>query len=278
MNEKIFKYLAIFFFIIVVWSFCTDSSEEYYDVNVQTLVPANEGLDLKAVGSLLKKADTGEEFEQLLNSPAEGVNNLDLDQDGTVDYISVTEYGNDKIKGFSLATQPASGEVQEIATIEVEKAADQANVEVKGNEQIYGSNHYYRSSFGLGELLILSWMFNNRPYYRSPWGYGSYPSWYGRYSTVPSSTYQRNMGRYTSSSSYRGASSSSLSSNVKSPNAGKTATSVRAPLKNPTASQKSFQTRANKNVRSGGFGRSGRSSSSLRSSSSRRSGGFRSGK
>lgn len=136
MNENVFKYLAIFFFIIVIWSFC--SQDEYgdqsdsYNVNVQTMVPASEGLDLKAVGALLKKADTAEEFEQLLNSPAEGVNNLDLDQDGKVDYIRVTEYGNDKVKGFSLTTQPASGETQELATIEVEKVDDQqANMQIR---------------------------------------------------------------------------------------------------------------------------------------------------
>ena len=61
MNENVFKYLAIFFFIIVIWSFCSgpdERSDAYYDVNVQTLVPASDGLNLKAVGELLKKAKT----------------------------------------------------------------------------------------------------------------------------------------------------------------------------------------------------------------------------
>ena len=182
MKENIFKYLAIFFFIIVIWSFCSEdnysNNGDYYDVNVQTMIPASDGLDLKAVGSLLKKADTAEDFERLLNSPAEGVNNLDLNDDGKVDYIKVTEYGNDKVKGFSLTTDLPDGETQEVATIEVEKGDQQADVQIRGNEQIYGSNHYYHSSFGLTDFLIMSYLFRPHGFYSSPWGYGHYPGYY----------------------------------------------------------------------------------------------------
>ena len=62
MNEKVFKYLAVFLGIIVLWSFCSKpkrSSDAYYDVNVQTMVTASDGLDLKAVGELLKKSEDG---------------------------------------------------------------------------------------------------------------------------------------------------------------------------------------------------------------------------
>ena len=278
MSENIFKYLAIFFFIIVAWSFCSDPDEranEYYDVNVQTLVPASDGLDLKAVGELLKKAKTAEELEQLLNSPAQGINNLDLDGDGNVDYISVSEYGSEKIKGFSLSTQPVSGETQELATIEVEKTSEsEGQMQIRGNEQIYGRNHYYHSHFGFTDFLIMSYLFSPHRSYMSPWGYGAYPGYYSPYRTTSYNDYRNRTGRYTSGSSFNNRSSSSINSNVKSPNAGKSARSVRAPLKNPSSSQKSFQARSRTSTRSGGFGRS----SSLRKSSSSRSGGFRSGK
>ncbi len=279
MNENIFKYLAIFFFIIVAWSFCSDPKDranKYYDVNVQTLTPASDGLDLKAVGELLKKAKTAEELEQLLNSPGQGVNNLDLDGDGNVDYISVAEYGSEKVKGFSLSTQPAAGETQELATIEVEKTSEsQGQMQIRGNEQVYGQNHYHHSSFGFTDFLIMSYMFSPHRSYMSPWGYGAYPGSYNRYNTVSHNNYRSRTGNYTTGSSFRSSQSSSINSNVKSPNAGKSAQSVRAPLKNPSASQKSFQTRSRASgARSGGFGRS----SSVRRSSSSRSGGFRSGK
>lgn len=280
MNEKVFKYLAIFFLVIALWSFCSepDYNGGSYDVNVQTLVPARDGLDLKAVGTLLKKAKTAEEFEKLLNDPVQGVNNLDLNGDGKVDYINVTEYGDDKVKGFSLSTQPVKGETQELATIQVEKVSDkQANVQVNGNEQIYGQNHSYRSHMGIGEMLMFAYIFRPHSYYRSPWHYGAYPSYYRPYGSVPYSSYSnRTRGMYNRGA-YTAGRGSGFSSSVKSPNAGKSASNIRAPLSRPTKSQKSFQTRsANASRRSGGFGRS-RSSSTRRGASSR-SGGFRSGK
>lgn len=277
MNESIFKYLAIFFFVVVVWSFCTEPNKnnEFYDVNVQTLVPAADGLDLKAVGELLKKAKTAEELEQLLNSPAQGINNLDLNGDGNVDYISVDEYGSETVKGFSLSTQPTSGETQEIATIEVEKTSESdGKMQIKGNEQIYGQNHYYQSRFGVTDFLIMSYLFRPHGFYGSPWGYGRYPGNYGSYRTSSMDAYRNRTSGYTSGSNFRSSQSPNVSSNVKSPNAGMSSKSVRAPLRNPTASQKSFQTSSRSSSRSGGFGRS----TSTRSSSSGRSGGFRSGK
>lgn len=285
MSENIFKYLAVFLGIIVLWSFCSEPSrkgEEFYDVQVQNVITANENLDLKAVGGLLKKAKDGETFEKLLNSKSEGVNNLDLNEDGKVDYISVTEYGTEQVRGFSLTTEPSPGEVQEIATIEVEKVSgEQAQMEVRGNQQIYGQNHYYHSSFGLTDFLIMSWLFSSRPFYSSPWGYGSYPGYYQPYSTIPHTNYRSSMNNRTRSSSLSRASQSTVGRNITSPNQGKAAQTVKAPLKNPTASQKSFQARnPSSQIRSGGFGRSssGSRATSVRQSSSRRSGGFSRGK
>ncbi len=289
MNEKALKILGGFFLLIVVMSICskrnrtdsymTQTRGDRYDVNVQTMVPASEGLDLKAVGSLLKEAETGKEFETLLNSPDNSVNNLDLDEDGKIDYIYVTEYGSEQVKGFSLTTQPTPGETQEIATIEVEKVSDsQAQVEIQGNEQIYGQNHYYRSSFGLTDFLIMSWLFSPRPLYASPWGYNSYPPNYAPRPTRPYSDYQRDMNRRTRGSAFSSASNSRVGSNVRSPNAGKAASTIKAPLKNPTASQRQFQARnPSQQVRSGGFGRSSQSQSTTRSSTVRRSAPSRSG-
>jgi len=277
MNEKVFKYLAIILGVVVIWSFCSRSEDkaENYNVDVQTLVSSADGLDLKAVGEILKKADDAETFEKLLNSKDESINNLDLNEDGNVDYIHVTEYGNEKVKGFSLTVQPTAGGTQEVSTIEFEKSTDsEAQMQIRGNEQIYGRNHYYHSRFGLTDVLILGYLFRPHGFYASPWSYGAYPGYYSPYNTVSQSRYRSNVGRTTSGSTFRSGTSPTVQSNVRSPNAGKTASSVKAPLKNPTASQKAFQARnPSKQVKSGGFGRkSTTKSSSVRRSSSRRSG------
>jgi hypothetical protein len=274
-NEKVIKYLIIFVGIVVIWSYCSEPNpNEHYDVNVQTMVSASEGLNLKAVGELMKKSKDAETLEKLINSKDESVNNLDLNEDGKVDYIQVTEYGNDKLKGFSLTVKLSADEVQEVATIEVEKTSDaNGQMEIRGNEQIYGQRHYHHSHFGFTDFLIMSYLFSPHRMWASPHYYGSYPNYHNPYNTVSHTHYRNTVSQKYGNSSFRNASNRSIQSTIKSPNAGKSAKSIKAPLKRPTASQKSFQARnPSKQVRSGGFGRSVRSSSSRRSGSYSRGG------
>jgi hypothetical protein len=256
MNEKIFKILAAAFFGLVVISFFWPSAgEKNYNVNVQTVSYAADGLDLSAIGSLLKKAKDAAELERLLNDPKTGINNLDLNEDGKVDYIKVTEFGEGDTRGFSLTVEPEKGEVQEVATVTIEKAGDQANVEVHGNEQIYGQQHIYHNTFGLTDMLFMYWLFRPHPFYMSPWGYGHYPGYYRPYAPVSPREYRR---RVASKRNLKKTSSSTIKNRVRSPNAGRAAArGIKAPLKKPTVSQRSFQKRnPSKQLRRGGFGRS----------------------
>jgi hypothetical protein len=243
-----------------------DRYNNYYEVTVaQTTHFAASGLDLQAVGGLVQKAKDGADLERLLNDAKTGINNLDLDEDGKVDYIQVTEYGEGDNRGFSLTVELSEEEEQEIATIDIEKTGTEtATVQTHGNPNIYGNNHYYRSSFGLTDALLLGWMFSgNRPHYHSGWGYGNYPGNYNSYPPRSYDQYQRDIRNRTTSSTFKPSTTSTVSSQTISPNSGKTAKSIRAPLKNPTTAQKSFQTRnPSKQLSSGGFGRSSSSSSS----------------
>lgn len=259
----------------------------YGSVNITSSLEASDGLDLQAVGDLVKHAKDAKDLERLLNQKG-GVNNLDLNDDGKVDFIRVTEYGDDKTKGFSLTAEPAEGEVQELATIEIEKSADdqQANVYVSGNEQIYGHNQHYRSSHMLSTMLLYHYMFRPHPFYMSPFHYGYYPRYYGMgYGRVSHVSYiTRTRSTVRSSGSARVA---NRKSSIKSPNRGRTAKSgIRASMRNPSASQRSFRTRkAGPSKRSGGFRSAAKRRPMSRPSSrfggrSRRTGfggGFRSG-
>lgn len=290
MSEKTLRLFIGFFIGLFILSFLFDKKRETYygDINIAAMsADAAEGLDLKAVGELLKQAKDAEEFESLLNKPG-GVNNLDLNGDGKVDYIQVTEYGDKNAKGFSLTTQPAKGETQEIAAIEIEKSpsGDTADINIQGNRNIYGSNYYYRDSHFLRDMLIFSYLFRPHPFYYSPYGFGYYPGWYGGgYRTVSRAQYRSAARNYTRSSTARKSSSINKRSNISSPNKGKTAArGIRSSLRNPTRSQRSFQTRERSRVakarRSGGFGRSSRRATrpSTRFGGFGRSGGFGFGK
>jgi len=282
MSEKTLKFIIGVFIAIVLLMFLSGrNTPRYGDINIQTMVSAAEGLDLKAVGELIKKSKNAEGLEKLLNQPG-GVNNLDLNEDGSVDYIHVTEYGEEKVKGFSLTVQPAAGETQEVATIEIEKGAEDARVDVRGNEQIYGQNHYYHYRSPLTSFLIMGYLFSPHRMFFSPWGYGHYPRGYSAYRPVSATAYRGRASSISRSSTARKSSSSSINSRAVSPNRGKVAKQgIRAPLRNPTRSQKSFQARnPSKFARqASGFGRRSRSTRpSVRGGGFGRSGGYRGGK
>lgn len=250
----------------------------YGDVNISSKIEAADGLDLQAVGDLVKRAKDAEQFEKLLNQK-EGVNNLDLDANGKVDFIKVTEYGDEQTKSFSLTVEPAAGEVQEIATIDIEKAPSQArataqpsetaqpgeaaqatapqqvDVHVSGNTQIYGHGHHYHSSHLLSSMLLYHYMFRPHPFYVSPFHFGYHPPYFGMgYAHVNHSTYVSRTRTYVRSTP--SARVNNRSSRLASPNKGRTASrGIKASLRQPTRSQKSFSARnPGPSRRSGGFG------------------------
>ena len=263
MLKRYYLFLLIFIF---------SCGNNYYDTNVTITQDAADGLDLKAVMALVQEVKSADELERRLNT-AGGINNLDLNEDGKVDYIKVSEYGGSGEYGFSLTTEPVKGEVQELATIEIKKDGDRASVNARGNSQVYGHNHYYHdNSHFWRNMFLFSYFTNGFGMYRSPYYWGHYPTYYRSYSSVTVTDYRSRARSTYNNSSYKKGESSKSSISSKNPNKNKTASKgIKQSLKNPTKTQKSFQKRnPSKTSRSGGFGRSGsvRGSSSSRSRSS----------
>jgi hypothetical protein len=79
---------------------------------------AKENFDLQRVGNVLERSNDPAEFERYLNDD-DGINNLDLNGDGYVDYISVDEFEDrdSNSRGLSLFTRFGPDLIQEIATI-----------------------------------------------------------------------------------------------------------------------------------------------------------------
>jgi uncharacterized membrane protein YgcG len=251
-----------------------------------------KGLDLAATTELAKKAKDAADFERLLNSQAEAVNNIDLNEDGKVDYIKVTEYGSGDKRGFSLTDEISPGKVQEIATIDIQREGEKATVQTTGNPSLYGTNHYHHSSFGLTDALLMGWLFSNRPSYSSPYGYGNYPPSYGGgWNRQDNDSYTGSMRSRTAGSTVRTSSQPVISNPATSPNAEKMAAKAKA-ISTPTQSQRSFgstpststtkpsgsssssygsssSSTSSRPTSSGGFGRSSSSGSSRSGSSSR---------
>lgn len=210
---------------------------------------AKENLDLRAVGALLEKADDAEQFEYLLNSGDNGVNNLDLNGDGYVDYIGVREYEDqsDDQRGFSLFSMFGPNEIQEIATMIFNRQdlnSNGARVLLSGNEQIYGDNNYYETNWVDRAVPIVSWLFNkNRDTnYQSPYYYENYPDNYETYQVIETPVYRTRIEQYYSQPVFIQTSNPSITQiKIKSPYSGKSLDKIYSKLAKPTKEQKEFR-------------------------------------
>lgn len=235
-------------------------------------------LDLQALGELVKKSPNAQTLESDLNV-AGSINNLDLDNDGKVDYITVTEYGDANTKGFSFTVDLGGDKgKQEVATVELSKTDNnQASMNISGNQTVYGDNYNYSSNYAMTDLLIWSYLWAPHSYYYSPYHYGYYPGYYHPYGCMPYRSYYSSRVRpYLSSyRTTRTTTTTSRKSSVSSPNRSANSAAVTSRAKSlsvPSSSQKTFSTTSSSNSRpsTSGFGnsRSSGSSSSTRSPNS----------
>ena len=277
------KKLFITLVAAIAFISCKDNSNQSqvvvndYKPSTVSVTPevANLGdnLNLQALGELVKNSTSAQDIEDKLNSP-NSINNLDLDNDGNVDYIKVTEYGSGNQRGFSFTVDLANSQSQEIATIEVNQGNDGAQMNVHGNQSLYGSGAHYQSHYSLTDLMIMHYLFAPHVYYHSPYRYGYYPRYYHPYRSSPYNSYRTRVSTTTKTTRIT-RTSTPTKSTISSPNAKKTSSLVTSRAKSmaaPTRSQKSFGVTSSNRSRpnTSGF-RSSSSSSSPRSSSSSRS-------
>ena len=279
------KKVIFMFGILAILTSCRDNSNSQVTVkdysenqNPVTVTPktANLGdnLNLQALGEMVRASTSAQDIEDKLNSNG-SINNLDLDNDGNIDYIKVTEYGNGNNRGFSFTVDLPNNETQEVATIEVNKGGDKVNMNIQGNQQLYGNNGYYQSHYSLSDMLIMSYFLSPHIIYHSPYHYGYYPRYYRPYRCVPVHTYSTRVVKTVRYSSFKPSSRPTVS-RISSPNANRNSHSIvsRANgISNPNRSQRAFTKTSVNNSRpsTNGFGSSNRNSTRSSYSSPKRS-------
>lgn len=165
---------------------------------------------LRGALELFRQSGSPEEFEKLLNTESNHVNNLDLDGDNDIDYIRVISKKEDNVHVFILQVAVSEKESQDIAVIELEKTgAENATIQIIGDEEIFGealivepgepeeaSLGHFSSHLGTGPsiendnyipgVVVNVWFwpsvrFVYAPGYRpwiSPWRWHYYPAWW----------------------------------------------------------------------------------------------------
>ncbi len=191
--------------LLLVVCFCVANAQDDVTIVAPTSEAA-EGLDLQAVSELFKDSKNLEEFEKNLNDPDEGVNNLDLDDNGDVDYIRVVEEIADDTHVIILQAALGEDQFQDVATIEVEKGdGDEAyNMQVHGNDEIYGENYYVAPAHvHIHTWPVIAWIYRPvyRPY-RSAFYFGFYPRWWRPYRPVTFNVYHKRTVRFRKSTTF----------------------------------------------------------------------------
>lgn len=98
-----------------------------------------DNFSLQGALAMFQKAGSPEDFEKMLNSENNHVNNLDLNGDGDIDYIRVIDNKDKDVHAFVLQDVISETESQDIAVIELEKTGDTTAVlQIVGDEDIYG--------------------------------------------------------------------------------------------------------------------------------------------
>jgi hypothetical protein len=193
-----------------------------------------DNLNLYAVLDIFQNSKTIEEFERQLNLRDSNVNNLDLNNDNAVDYISVFSYNQGRFHSIVLRVSVNSNQFQDVAVIEVSKnSGGNVIVQVIGDEALYGKDYVIEPSiravsetpnpayignptivvnnnvYGNGIVYVSDWpiiglLFSpSFSIYVSPWHWGYYPAYWNPWRPILYYNYWTYHNHYYRSHRYR---------------------------------------------------------------------------
>jgi hypothetical protein len=150
----------------------------------------SDNLDLEAVASIFADAEDLEDFEHQLNDPEKRISNLDLNEDGYVDYLRVIEAATDDARVITIQSVIGKDLYQDVATIDVEKDdRGKTRVQVVGDVYMYGPNYVIEPVYvHRPRIFVYLWTPRIRPWC-SAFYWGFYPSYFHYWRPYPYHAY-----------------------------------------------------------------------------------------
>jgi hypothetical protein len=180
---------------ILVLALCTS----FYNVQAQRTITTtratsydiSDNLDLDAVASIFGDSENLEDFERRLNDPDNRISNLDLNEDGYIDYLRVVENSSDRNSLVVVQAVLDENVFQDVATIEIEKTNNGPRIQIVGDDYIYGPDYIIEPVY-VHTPLIFSFFWSPRYVtYHSPFYWGYYPRYFHHYRPYSPYRYQR---------------------------------------------------------------------------------------
>ncbi len=198
------KKLIITSVLAVLAAFTTTAGAQNYPKEYLGL--PGDNLNLYAVMDLFRHSSTLEAFERGLNDRDSRINNLDLNGDYRIDYITVSDYVDGRVHNIVLRAVLGRNEYQDVAVITVEKIRrKKVMIQIIGDAALYGRNYiiepvytyghkikYYKDPVWYGDVTVINYYYGDvwswpvvvyifDPHYRgwsSSWYWGYYPSYW----------------------------------------------------------------------------------------------------
>ena len=134
-------------FLITIMALITLTAFSQTEKEPKLLGLPGDDLDLYAVMDLFQKSKTIEDFEKSLNEEKTGINNLDLNKDGKVDFIKVETKKEGENFKFILQDPVSKTETQDVAVIQLTKGQDEKiDLQVIGDTKLYGKDFIIKPS------------------------------------------------------------------------------------------------------------------------------------
>lgn len=154
----------------------------------------SDNLDLRAVASIFGDAQNLEDFERRINDPSYQISNLDLNGDNRVDYLRVIESVEQNTHLVIIQAVIDFNTYQDVATIDIDRDYNNNyQVQVVGNNYIYGANCIYEPVYNRLPLIYASLYCNNYRPYISNWRWNYYPKTYRTWEPCAVFRYRNNL-------------------------------------------------------------------------------------
>lgn len=185
--------------VILVLVLCTSYFNLHAQQRVTTTTRAtsydiSDNLDLEAVSSIFGESENLEDFEYRLNNPDNRISNLDLNEDGYIDYLRVVENSDDRNSVILIQAVLDQDIYQDVATIEVERVQNGSpRIQIIGDAYIYGHNYIIEPVFYRTPLIFSFFWGPRYVIWHSPYYWNYYPRWYRVYRPYSPFKYRRHI-------------------------------------------------------------------------------------
>ncbi len=155
------------------------------------------------MATLFGESKNLENFEARLNNPRNHISNLDLNQDGYVDYIRVAETMENGVYAIVLQDVLGNDQYQDIATIDVGRNTEgYTQVEIIGNPYFYGPDYVIQPIYTVRPTIFgIFW----NPYHHlwvSPYYWNYYPRFFRPWRPYTLSNYRLHIRHYVRAPQY----------------------------------------------------------------------------